>query len=237
MLKRFLPLLLCAPLLASAQTAVAAVNAPPKTPAPKTAAPKTLAKPAANAAPKAASKVELPPRTSGSKDAPIVLEVFSDFQCPGCKQLYQQSIRPLIADYCDKGKVFLIHHDFLIPGHAYSREAARWANAAATVGKYEEAASTLFNKQDQWTANGNIEPIMAGILTLGEFAKVKEFHNTRTADIDAAIDSDIALGNQLKVTETPSVKVVNKGKIVAPLAPAKFQYSVLKRFLDDQLTK
>src|ERR1035438_4167897 len=70
------------------------------------------AKPAAKAAPAAAPAgptFSVPPRTAGSVDAPIVIEVWTDFECPTCKLLYMNTLKPLIPEYCATGKVYLIH--------------------------------------------------------------------------------------------------------------------------------
>ena len=64
-----------------------------------------------------------PHKAFGSKTAPLVLEVFSDFQCPACKTLYATTNRQLIDNYVSNGKVFLIHRDFPLPMHAHSRVA------------------------------------------------------------------------------------------------------------------
>jgi len=73
------------------------------------------------------SAAELTPLKSlGSKTAPITVEVFSDFQCPSCKRLYQETLRPLMDNYVSAGKVYLVHRDFPLPMHNHSREAARW---------------------------------------------------------------------------------------------------------------
>src|SRR2546427_9025062 len=32
----------------------------------------------------------------GSKSAPIVIEVFTDFQCPACRRVYQETLRPVM---------------------------------------------------------------------------------------------------------------------------------------------
>src|SRR5713101_2549652 len=74
----------------------------------------------------------------GSKSAPITVEVFSDFQCPSCRTVYQSVMRPVIDNYVSVGKVYLVHRDFPLPMHKYSREAARWANAAAQIGKFDK---------------------------------------------------------------------------------------------------
>ena len=80
----------------------------------------------------------------GLPNAPILMEVFSDFQCPACKTLYEQTLMPLVRDYVSAGKVYLIHRDFPLPMHAYAREAASYACAAGRIGKYEQVADALF---------------------------------------------------------------------------------------------
>ncbi|MGC1580735.1 MAG: thioredoxin domain-containing protein, partial [Candidatus Acidiferrales bacterium] len=62
----------------------------------------------------------------GSKTAPVTMEVFSDYQCPSCGTLYEQTLKPLISEYVASGKVYLVHHDFPLPMHKYGYEAARW---------------------------------------------------------------------------------------------------------------
>ncbi len=177
----------------------------------------------------------LPARASGDKNAPIVFEVYSDLQCPGCRELYLRSRRRVLDEYCATGKVYLVHHE--VPRHTYSRPATEWAIAASTIGKYEAACEALFSKQDQWGASGKIEPVIAAILTPAELKKVKAAMVARKGEISAAIDEDVRLSKELPIGPTPTLKVINKGKIVLPLTPGIPQYTILKRFLDDQLAK
>jgi protein-disulfide isomerase len=83
-------------------------------------------------------------KSMGVVTAPISIEVFSDFQCPACKALYEQTLRPLTQDYVIAGKVYLVHRDFPLPIHAHAREAACYACAAGRIGKYEQACDVLF---------------------------------------------------------------------------------------------
>ena len=53
-----------------------------------------------------------PHEALGSKTAPVVVEIFSDFQCPACKTLFVTTNRQLMDDYVSTGKVYLIHRDF-----------------------------------------------------------------------------------------------------------------------------
>src|SRR5260370_15046654 len=74
---------------------------------------------------------------AGSKSAPIVMEIFSDYPCPACKTLFVTTNRQVIDTYVSTGKVYLIHRDFPLPMHAHSQLAAQYSPAAAQIGKLE----------------------------------------------------------------------------------------------------
>src|SRR5579863_1068680 len=83
----------------------------------------------------------------GSPTAPIVIEVFSDFQCPACKRLHDEELPMLMKDYVMTGKVYLVYRYFPLPMHNYGRVAAEAVCACAQFGKYEAAANVLFARQ------------------------------------------------------------------------------------------
>ena len=72
------------------------------------------------------------------------MEVFSDFQCPACKSLYDATNRNLMDNYVNTGKVYLIHRDFPLPMHSHSKVAAQYSRAAAQIGKLEAVEEVLF---------------------------------------------------------------------------------------------
>jgi len=111
-------------------------------------------------------------KTQGVATSKIIIELFSDFQCPACKSLHEGTIRPLVSAYVNTGKVFLIHRDFPLPMHQYARPAASLAAAAARVGKYDEVADTLFEKQELWSKTGKVEEAVMAVLTPAEAKKV-----------------------------------------------------------------
>src|SRR3712207_1847048 len=87
------------------------------------------------------------PKAFGDAQAPITIEVFSDYQCPSCKNLHETTLRMVKANYVKSGKVYLVHRDFPLPNHAHARTAATWAGAAARVGKFEQVADALYRTQ------------------------------------------------------------------------------------------
>ena len=170
-------------------------------------------------------------KSFGSRQAPITIEIFSDYQCPQCRQFYMTTTQQLMDNYVAAGKVFLVHRDFPLPMHSYSHEAARWANAAAEAGQFEAAERALYNKQDDWGSTGKIEATLAAALAPGDMKKIRTIETTEAPQIDAAIQRDIDLGNSRQVTGTPSIFVIHHGQIT-PLPAGGVNYVLLKQYLD-----
>jgi protein-disulfide isomerase len=185
-----------------------------------------------SSAAKSAAQIDITAlKALGAKAAPITMEVFSDFQCPACRELYFQTVRPVIDNYVSAGKVYLIHRDMPLPMHQHSREAARYANAAARVRKMEKVVVALFDKQANWAADGNIDGVVAATLTRAEMNQVRKL--VRSGTLDAGIDKDAALGTQFRVTQTPTTIITHKG-VTYPVVGV-VSYSMLKTFLEQLL--
>ncbi len=174
-------------------------------------------------------------KTLGSSKAPITIEVFSDFQCPACREFYMTCLRRVITEYVNKDKVYLVHHDFPLRMHPYAREAARYAIAASSLNKYEQVSEALYAKQGVWSADGKIEPILAETLSPVEMKKVKQVLENSATRIDSLIERDIFLGTQSAVNQTPTMVIRHKDKSY-PQAGA-VNYSLFSKFLDDLLTR
>jgi len=170
-------------------------------------------------------------KSSGSRQAPITIEVFSDYECPQCRQFFLTTTQQLMDNYVAAGKVFLVHRDFPLPMHSYSHEAARWANAAAEAGQFEAAERALYNKQDDWGSTGKIEATLAAAIPAPEMKKIRTIETTETAQIDAAIQRDIDLGNSRQVSGTPSIFVTHAGQMT-PLPAGGVNYALLKQYID-----
>ncbi len=122
----------------------------------------------------AAETLPAPMKTFGVKSAPITMEVFSDYQCPACRSFFENTLRFMITDYVASGKVYLVHRDFPLPMHPYSMDAARWANAAARIGRFESVDTALFDTQNNWTKDGNMEQYISAALGTADFKRVQK---------------------------------------------------------------
>jgi hypothetical protein len=226
------------PIFAAAALIIAAFSFPPKQAVARGASPPDEAELSAE-------------KSLGSPSAPIRLEVFDDYECPACGNFYEQTLRQLIDSYVAEGKVYLVHRDFPLPGHQYSRQAARWVNAAARIGKFEAVERALFDNQMAWSEygpespKGNIKPIVQAALTPVEFKRVEHLmqgcesndHNElKGCAVDGEIQHDIATGNFLPVTQTPTFVVYYKGRAYPP-AGGGVSWPILKQFFDQVLSQ
>jgi protein-disulfide isomerase len=173
-------------------------------------------------------------KTLGTKSAPIQFEVFSDFQCPACKSFFLSASHRLVEDYCSAGKVYLVHHDFpmtTIPSHVHSEEAARWANAAAAIGKFHEVESALYTHQESWEVTGKIDEVLADVLSPADLKRVRALVDD--AEVKAALQHDRDLGNanNVETRGTPSIFVTHNGHREL-LPPSGVSYNLLKPYLD-----
>lgn len=169
----------------------------------------------------------------GSKTAPLVLEVFSDFQCPACKSLYTTTNRQLMDNYVSSGKVYLIHRDFPLPMHAHSKVAAQYARAAAHLGKGEQAEQALFENQEKWENTGDVDGTVAAALSPAEMVKVRALVKGGTPD--PLIDKDLALGRFYNVNQTPTTIIHYHGQTY-PVVGVQ-SYAVFHQFLDQLLAQ
>jgi protein-disulfide isomerase len=187
----------------------------------------------AMAAPQTAGVADVDPHKAvGSKTAPIVIEVFSDFQCPACKMLYTTTMKQVVENYVNTGKVYLIHRDFPLPMHAYSRVAARYGVAAARIGKFEPVEQVLFQKQETWEQSGDVDGTVAGVLSTADMVKVRAL--VKGGTLDAEIDKDSALGQGFHVTQTPTSVIHYKGQTYPVIGQQT--YPVFHDFLDQLLS-
>ena len=190
-------------------------------------------------------------KSLGNPNAPIKMIVYDDYECPVCGELYEQTLRPLIDDYVASGKVYLVHRDFPLPIHLYSRQAARWVNAAARIGKFEAVERAIFDNQMAWSEYGTenpkgiIKPIVQSALTPAEFKRVERLmqgceSNSQTqikgCAVDEAIQRDLAEGEILPVRATPTIVISARGQQYPPMQGA-ISWPILRQFFDQLLSQ
>jgi protein-disulfide isomerase len=172
-------------------------------------------------------------KSLGTKSAPILIDLFSDFQCPSCKMLHDQTLPEVITNYVKTGKVLLAYHDYPLPMHSHAREAARWANAAGAVHKYREVGDSFFADQETWARTGDLRSVVARVLTPAEMQKVDAL--MKDPKFDDGLTHDVALGTRAGVQGTPTMIITHK---LQNYPITRFvSYPIMKQMLDELAAK
>jgi protein-disulfide isomerase len=206
---------------------------------------------------KAVASLGAPVKAYGSSNAPITMEVFSDYECPSCRNLFETTLRQMIPDYVASGKVYLVHRDYPLPMHKYGYQAARWLNAAARIGEFQAVEAALYDNQNAWAMDGNIEKYVSGAMSAAEFKRVQSqmqgcgypgdaavkpaafalgAQTAQTCALDTYIDQDRALGNKIPVQATPTYVITYKGNRL-PAGSGIVSWPILKQFFDSLLSQ
>lgn len=172
-------------------------------------------------------------RAVGPVTSAIRIDLFSDFQCPACKALHEQTVKRIKENYARQGKVRLVHHDFPLPQHQHARRAATLAAAADRLGKFDAVSDALFLQQETWSKTGNLDAVVDSVLTPAEQKKLREI--AKDPAIGAGIERDIELGTRMQVSSTPTMIITHNGS-PSPIVGV-VTYPVVSRYLDSLLSK
>ena len=152
--------------------------------------------------------------SKGPADAPLVLVVFSDFQCPFCKRV-EPTLAEIEKHYA--GKVRVVWKNFPLPFHNNAEPAAEAAMAADAQGKFWPMHDRLFAHNTELDRESLENDAAAIGLDLPRFR----------ADLDAGrwkarIEADKQEGSELGVVGTPAV-FINGRKIAGAYPFETFQ--------------
>jgi protein-disulfide isomerase len=158
----------------------------------------------------------------GSKDAPVMLVEFADYECPYCQRV-APAIKKLKEDF--GGKLAVAYKDFPLPMHAHAEKAAEAARCAGKQGQFWALHDELFSSKeldvDQLKAQ-------AHALKLDSAAFNQCLDTGETA---AAVRQDREQGLRLGLTGTPSFFV--NGHFLS----GALDYATLRKIVDQQLAQ
>jgi protein-disulfide isomerase len=171
----------------------------------------------------------------GSPAAPVQIEIYSDFECPACRNFHETLLPTIMRDYVVPGKVCIIPKEFPlnIPAHRFSRQAANLATAAARIGKYKAVADTLFRNQATWGETGKVWETVAAVLTPAEQKKVQALANDPGVTGEVQRDYDSAMAQ--RVNQTPTLLIKRGDRQYAFAGPGPDNYLLLRSLIDGLL--
>lgn len=170
-------------------------------------------------------RVEIPIEgepTRGAEASPVTIVIFEDFQCPFCRK----SMAPLAeAVEHHRGQVRLAHLDFPLESlHPASRQSHEAARCAAAQGKFWEYRDLLY------AGTAGIGPDQLEQLAAQLQLNVPAFRQClASGTYREAVSHDIAEGNRLGVTGTPTF-FMNGRPISGAQSAAEFD-----RLIDQEL--
>jgi protein-disulfide isomerase len=151
------------------------------------------------------------PRALGQANAPVKVEVWSDFQCPAC-DAFATTVEPdLIDKYVATGKVQLIYRDFaFIDKGVADGESQQSAAAARCVGdKFWLFHDYLFENQNPKGENlGTFSPAFLASVAAAVSADRTKYDACMAngaADMVAAVKAETAQGTTAGVNQTPTI--------------------------------
>jgi protein-disulfide isomerase len=135
----------------------------------------------------------------GTADAPVIIALFTDFQCPYCAR-----ILPLLNQVLEKyqGKVKLVFKNFPLSTHQFARKAASAALAAGKQGKFWEFHDRLFQNYNRLNDQVVQEQAKELGLDLQKFDK-----DLADPQIMQVINQDLQDGAKAGVRGTPTLFV------------------------------
>ncbi len=162
----------------------------------------------------------------GSKNAPVTIVEFSDYECPFCRRFFDQTLPLIDKNYIQDDKVKYVFRDFPLSFHRNAQKAAEGAECADEQGKFWEYHDKLFENQDA---------LSVGDLKL--YAKDLGLDTTKfndcldSGEMASEVEKDFRDGSRYGVGGTPAFFING-----TPLSGAQ-PYSVFERTIEQELNK
>jgi protein-disulfide isomerase len=145
------------------------------------------------------------------KGASVAIVVFEDLQCPDCARA-----APLVEEAGRTYKIPVVRHDFPLPQHNWSRDAAimaRWFDTKSVkIGN--EFRDQVFANQQSITSPEQFKAFAE------KFAAEKKMSIPFAIDpqgkLAAAVEADKALGTRIGIQHTPTIYVVSNSQAGTP---------------------
>ena len=147
-------------------------------------------------------------RVLGSTEAPVEMLVFSDFECPYCRNFALAAMPAIIAEFVDRGLVRVRFVHFPLAGiHRNAVPAAKAAHCAGLAGRFWAYHDYLFVRQPEWIGQPVSDSLWASYaaslgLEPSDFALCYSAPETL-----AAVEADLRQALKAGATGTPTIVI------------------------------
>lgn len=135
----------------------------------------------------------------GSREAPLNLMEFVDFECPACRAYHRGTLQEIRRKFGSQLSLIYIHSP--LPSHRFARVSAQAAECAAAQDRFAEFVDLVFEKQDSL----GLKPWDSFGKEIG--APDPEGFDRCTTGVTSfpRVDSGLALARQIGVLGTPTL--------------------------------
>jgi len=167
--------------------------------------------------------------SKGNKDAPVTIVEFSEYECPYCKSYVDETYVRIIEEYGDQ--IYYVFRDYPLAFHQHSQETAEAARCAGDQGEYWAMHDLLFAERDEWAEKTDITSnLISYAQNLG--LNTQQFSSCLSSGkYIQAIEDDLALGEKVGVSGTPSFFI--NGKMLVGAVP----FENFQALIEEELTK
>ena len=168
----------------------------------------------------------------GVRSAPLVMIVYSDFQCRFCSRLALQTLPSLVREYASTGQLLIVFKHLPLEIHPTAPAVAAAAICAGYQGKFWQAHDALFADLEKQTESDL--HALAATFNL-DVATYKECRTGERAIARVNADKEEALAFEIKATPTifigKNVGGGDRAQILETLTGAK-PLDAIKKVLD-----
>src|ERR1051326_3183974 len=166
--------------------------------------------------------------------ARVAIVMFEDLECPDCAGAY-----PVVWEAANAHKIPVVLHDFPLPRHVWSFDAAVWARYFDTKDTRAQKAGNefrrfIFANQRQITRD-NLRQWVQKFADQNRIAV--PFSNDQDGSRTEKVKGDYALGQRIGVTYTPTMWVIGQSGISQPLVEEVLDPAQLNQMIEDMLAK
>lgn len=166
--------------------------------------------------------------------ARVAIVMFEDLECPDCANAY-----PVVWDAANAHKIPVVLHDFPLPRHSWSFDAAVWARYFDTKDTSTQKAGNefrrfIFANQRQITKDN----LQQWVQKFGDENKITvPFSQDPDGSLTAKVKADYVLGQRIGVEHTPTIWVVGNGGVSQPLVEEVRDRAQLNQMIEDMLAR
>jgi len=146
----------------------------------------------------------------GSATAPVVIQLYSDFQCPACRQFVTQQLLSLYTEFVKPGIVRIEPHDIDIVGSGSPNESIELAVGAACAAeqdRYWQFHDLVFWNQGRENRGDHNAEFIARVATAAEVDRAAWDACITREDLRTAVDTATRTALSSGIGSTPTLVI------------------------------